>query len=295
MTTKINFNGVISENLSISFYDHGFLFGDSVYEVVATHKTRPCFLYPHLQRLQNSAEGISLSIPWSTQRFAEELQRTLLEAGNPESYIRIIVTRGEGAVDIDPSSCAKPNVIVYVTAEKKYPAELYLSGVNLAVVSVKRNARDALNPGIKTGNYLNNILAVVEANRLGAHDAVMLNGKGDLAESTTSNLFFAHNGTLFTPALGCGILAGITRSMVMQLAQENGISVEEGSLPVEALTSADEVFITGTIKRIMPVTRIDNKLVGEGRPGPLTQKMMRLYADVLESELPYDPDFKFQF
>jgi len=295
MTTRINFNGDISENLSISFYDHGFLFGDSVYEVIATHKNRPCFLYPHLQRLLNSAEGISLNIPWSFDRFNDEIERTLKEACNDESYIRLIVTRGEGAVDIDPSSCQKPNVIIYVADEKKYPEELYEEGANLAIVSVKRNSKDALNPGIKTGNYLNNILAVMEANRLGAHDAVMLNASGDLAESTTSNLFFAQNGALFTPALGCGILAGITRSVVMQLAQENGISVEEGSMPVEALMSSDEVFITGTVKRVMPVTKIDGNRVGEGKPGPISKKIMRLYEGVMESGLPYDSEFKTQF
>ncbi len=236
-----------------------------------------------------------MNIPWSSEKFTEEIDRTLLAAGNEESYIRLIVTRGEGAVDIDPSSCSHPNVIVYVSDEKKYPEELYMSGVNLAVVSVKRNAKEALNPGIKTGNYLNNILAVVEAHRLGAHDAIMLNASGNLAESTTSNLFFAHNGTLFTPALGCGILPGITRSMVMRLAQENGISVEEGSLPLEALISSDEIFITGTVKRVMPVTQIDGDSIGSGRPGPISKKMMRLYENLLDSELPYDPAFKLNF
>ncbi|QPJ65945.1 MAG: branched-chain-amino acid aminotransferase [Candidatus Nitrohelix vancouverensis] len=283
MSTKINCNGQISDNLSISFYDHGFLFGDSVYEVIATSNNVPCFLNEHIDRLQGSAAGIFLDIPFDRNRLIQEVERTLQAAGNEESYIRIIVTRGEGDVNIDPSSCHKPNVIIYVTQEKKYPAENYVTGVNLAVVSVKRNSSDSLNPSMKTGNYLNNILAIMEANRSGAHDAIMLNAAGCITESTTSNIFFCSDGTLFTPALNCGILEGITRRVIMRIAEENDMPVEEGRWPVEAMISADEIFITGTIKRVMPVTQIDGKMIGSGKPGSISLKMARLYDQHLES------------
>jgi len=277
MSTQINFNGVIDETAVISVFDHGFLFGDSVYEVVSTLGNNPCFLDEHLRRLRVSAAAIQLEIPNSDAWFKEQIEKTLAAARNPESYIRIVVTRGTGEIDIDPITCDKPNVIIYVTPVKAYPKENYENGISLALVSIKRNPREALNPGIKTGNYLNNVMAKMEARKLGAADALMLSPYGFLTESTTSNLFFVQAGRLMTPSLECGILAGITRDIVLKLARENGLLVEEGRWPGEALDNADEIFLTGTLKRVMPVTRLDGKPVGDGRPGPVTRKLARLY------------------
>ncbi len=281
MTTRINLNGDVLEEASVSVLDHGFLFGDSIYEVLSTRGNVPLFMSHHLKRLKKSAEGICLSIPYSDGRLEEEILKTLREANNDESYIRIIVTRGIGEVDIDPSTCGQPNVIIYVTQARGYPRNFYENGINVALVSVTRNPRDALNPGIKTGNYLNNVLAKMEANRSKAEDALMLNPWGFLTECTTSNFFFVQDGRIMTPSEECGILGGITRITVMQLARENGILVEEGEWPPEILQKIDEAFITGTIKKLMPVTHLDGRPIGGGKPGPVTEMLMRLYEEYL--------------
>jgi branched-chain amino acid aminotransferase len=281
MTTKINFNGEILDELNISVMDHGFLFGDSVYEVVSTLNSKLFFLDEHLDRLYSSAEAISLKIPRDKEWFREQLKNTLLAAGNKESYVRIIVTRGVGEINIDPSSCEHPNVILMVMDATKYSKSCYEKGIQVALVSIKRNPRDALNPNIKTGNYLNNVLAKMEADKLGSQDAIMVNPWGFLTEGTTSNLFFVREGHILTPSLECGILSGITRLMVIELAKENGFHVEEGKWPGEELSKADEIFLTGTLKKVMPVSHLDGRPVGSGKPGPITLGILRLYEDLL--------------
>ena len=283
MATKININGDIQNEGFISVFDHGFLFGDSIYEVVATKYGKPCFLDEHLERLFASASGISLKIPFSENEIRNQIQSTLDSAQNSESYIRIIVTRGVGEVDIDPSYCFKPNIIILVKNLPQIQDEKYSKGISVSLVSIKRNSRDSLNPAIKTGNYLNNILARVEASKMGAEDAVMMNSLGQLTEATTSNLFFVLEGQLLTPEKKCGILSGITREKIIQLANENGVVLEEGIWPGEALSKADEIFLSGTVKNIMPVSILDNRPVGNGKPGPITRKMMELYSRLLES------------
>lgn len=282
MTTKINFNGVIKDDACISVFDHGFLFGDSVYEVVLTQNNKPIFLTEHLDRLNNSANEIYLKIPQSDAWFEEQINRTLSAVDNNESYIRVVVTRGVGEIDIDPTTCTQANIVIYVTAIKEYPIENYQNGIQVAVVSIKRNSRDALDPGIKTGNYLNNILAKLEANKLGAKDALMLSAQGYITECTTSNVFFVQEGRIYTPSLECGILPGITRIMILKIARENSLLVEEGKWPLEALDKAEEIFLTGTLKKVMPVTQLDNRMVGGGKPGPVTQQIMRLYQEYLD-------------
>ena len=283
MTTKININGDIQDEAFISILDHGFLFGDSIYEVICTDHGKPCFLDEHLKRLYGSASGISLDIPHDPEWIKTQIQATLDSAGNTESYIRIIVTRGVGDVDIDPSSCFHPNLIILVKQVPQIPDESYEKGIAVALVSIKRNSRDALDPAVKTGNYLNNVLARVEAQKSGAADAIMVNPWGQLTEGTTSNLFFVRDGRLLTPEKDCGILSGITREKIIQLAQENGMALEEGKWPGEELLHADEIFLSGTVKKVMPVSILDNRPVGTGKPGPITQKMMRLYGELLES------------
>lgn len=284
MTTKINFNGEILDELNISVMDHGFLFGDSVYEVVSTLDNKPCFLDKHLDRLHTSAQAISLKIPRDREWFREQLKNTLVTAGNEESYIRIIVTRGVGELNIDPSSCENPNIILIVMEATGYSKSCYEKGIRVALVSIKRNPRDALNPNIKTGNYLNNVLAKMEADKLGAQDAIMVNPWGYLTEGTTSNLFFVCEGHILTPSMDCGILSGITREMVIQLAKENGFHLEEGKWPGEELFKADEIFLTGTLKKVMPVSHLDDRPVGTGKPGPITLKLLRLYDDLLKQK-----------
>lgn len=283
MTLKINLNGVISEDTQISVLDHGFLFGDSVYEVILTQNNILCFLKEHLKRLRKSAEGVLLMIPKSDAEITHEIHRTLESAGHQNSYIRIVVTRGVGDIDIDPVSCEQANILIYVKEAIAYPATHYEKGINISLVSIKRNAKEALNPGIKTGNYLNNVLAKMEANRAGAADALMLNPMGYLTECTTSNFFFVREGRVLTPSLSCGILSGITRQETIRLARENGFLVEEGEWPPESLEKCEEAFITGTIKKIMPVTALDGRVIGTGKPGPITQKLIRLYQNLLDN------------
>jgi branched-chain amino acid aminotransferase len=282
MALKINFNGEIHEQLSISVLDHGFLFGDSVYEVVCTVDSEPCFLDPHLVRLFSSAEAIGLNIPQNKEWFREQVKKTLDAAANSDSYIRIIVTRGVGEINIDPSTCQHPNIIIIVMEINQCPESFYEKGISVALVSIKRNSRDALNPDVKTGNYLNNVLAKMEASKLGAQDAIMVNPWGYLTEGTTSNLFFVRDSHIYTPSLECGLLSGITRKKVIQLAKENGFHIEEGKWSGEELCEADEIFLTGTIKKVMPVSHLDGRPVGTGKPGPVTLKLMRLYDDLIK-------------
>ena len=283
MTTKININGDIQDEAFISIFDHGFLFGDSVYEVVCTNKGNPCFLDEHLKRLYASASGISLKISHSPTEIKKQIQITLDSAKNHESYIRIIVTRGVGDVDIDPSSCFNPNIIILVKEIPQISIESYEKGISVALVSIKRNSRDSLNPAVKTGNYLNNVLARIEAKRMGAEDAIMGNSMGQLTEGTTSNLFFVKEGRLLTPIKECGILSGITREKIIQLANKNSIALKEGKWPSEELFKAEEIFLSGTVKKIIPVTVLDGRPIGKGIPGPITQKLMRLYSELLEN------------
>ena len=283
MTTKININGDIQDEAFISIFDHGFLFGDSIYEVVCTNKGNPCFLDEHLKRLYASASGISLKISHSPTEIKKQIQITLDSAKNHESYIRIIVTRGVGEVDIDPSSCFNPNIIILVKEIPQISIESYEKGISVALVSIKRNSRDSLNPAVKTGNYLNNVLARIEAKRMGAEDAIMGNSMGQLTEGTTSNLFFVKEGRLLTPIKECGILSGITREKIIQLANKNSIALKEGKWPSEELFKAEEIFLSGTVKKIIPVTVLDGRPVGKGTPGPITQKLMRLYSELLEN------------
>jgi len=285
MATKINFNGKIYDELSVSVMDHGFLFGDSVYEVVSTLNNQPCFLDKHLDRLYNSAQAISLKIPHDKEWFEEQLESTLVAASNEESYIRIIVTRGVGEINIDPSSCESPNIILMVTDVAEYSKSFYEKGIQVALVSIKRNPLDSLSPNIKTGNYLNNVLAKMEAEKLGSQDAIMVNPWGYLTEGTTSNLFFVCEGHILTPSIDCGILSGITREIIIQLAKENGLHIEEGKWPGAELLKADEIFLTGTIKKVMPVSHLDGRTVGLGKPGPITLKLLRLYDDLLTKKV----------
>jgi len=283
MTTKININGNIQDEAFISILDHGFLFGDSIYEVICTNQGKPCFLEEHLNRLYASASGISLTIPHSPTEIKKQIQTTLDSAENDESYIRIIVTRGVGEVDIDPSSCFDPNIIIFVKEIPQIPSERYEKGISVALVSIKRNSRESLNPAVKTGNYLNNVLARIEASRMGAEDAIMVNSMGQLTEGTTSNLFFVKEGRLLTPIKECGILSGITREKIIQLANKNSINFEEGKWTSEELFKAEEIFLSGTVKKIIPVTVLDGRPVGEGIPGPIFQKLMRLYSELLKN------------
>ncbi len=267
------------EDARVSVFDHGFLFGDSVYEVIRTYGGHPFQVGPHLARLFHSARGISLDLPWSKEELGAAVEEAVREAGcEGETYVRLIVTRGVGEIDISPASCARPSLVIVAKDLAPWPGELYERGLSLAIVSTLRNEPGTVDPAIKTGNYLNSVLALIEARKRGAVEAVMLNAHGALAECTTSNLFLAKDGTLRTPSLDSGILSGITRSDVLRLARANGISAREESLKPDALRDADEAFITSTTRGIMPVGTVDGRPLAGPVPGKLTQRLRDLFA-----------------
>lgn len=274
---RINKEEVDPENASISIFDHGFLFGDSIYEVVRTVHGKPYAWPEHLDRLHKSCQRINLELPWSDEELLEEINRAIA-SGNwgGETYVRIIITRGIGRIDLMPRTCREPRLIVIAKQLPELRAELHEIGLVLCVTDIRRNSRDAMDPGIKSGNYLNNVLALIEAREKGANDAVMLNENDHLTECSTSNFFIVINGIVKTPALECGILAGITRAKVIEIAAGEDITVEETELTLEDLQSADEIFITGTIKGVVPVNKIMGQADWEGSPGPVTENLRGL-------------------
>jgi branched-chain amino acid aminotransferase len=277
----INLNGKIvpKEEARISVLDHGFLYGASVYETLRTYGGKPFLLDAHLTRLRESAQGICLNLPFSDSQIKEEVRKTLRASGNPESALRIIVTCGEGDLGYDPALCTSPSLVLLVYPLVPPPPEIYEKGVALSLVSVQRNLAGALNPVVKSGNLLNPRLAWIEANRKGAYEALMQNYKGELTECTMSNLFLVRNQALKTPAPECGILPGLTRNLVLQVARDQYINVQETSLFPDDLLEADEAFLTVTSREIVPVVRCDDRIIGTGRPGPLTVWLHERYRD----------------
>lgn len=284
MYDMVNINGNILEKskAQISVFDHGFLFGDSVYEVLITWKGRLFTVKEHLDRLTRSAKGIYLHTPWEYVKIKKEIIRTIAAAGYRESYIRIILTRGVGEVNIDPSSCSLQNIIIIVNEFKGYAKEYYEKGIHIAIVPILRNHKKSINPAMKTGNYLNSVLAIIEAKKRGAYDGLMLNIDNIITECTTSNFYIVVNGTIKTSSCESGILEGITRGLVLNIARESNIPAAETAIPAEEIFKADEAFVTSTTKGVMPVTICDNKKIGSGSVGPITGKLIRLYEQKLE-------------
>jgi len=282
VSVRVHVNGSVCDRDSavISVFDRGFLYGDSVYEVLRTSGGRPVDLDRHLERLARSSAAIELRLPDEAE-IRKAVGDTLAAAGNPESYVRIIVTRGGGAITLDIAAAERPSLLVIVAPLALPPAELYQRGAHLAVVGVERTSRRAVDPAVKSGNYLNNIMALAEARRAGAYEALMCGPDGRVAEGSTSNVFAVRGGGLVTPALGTGILPGITRQRVIELAASAGLSTGEGDLYPDDLRGADEVFITSSIRGVMPVTRVDDQVISGGSPGPITRRLMDLYARFL--------------
>ncbi len=277
MWVYLNGRFVDGKDAAISVFDHGFLYGDGVYETLRSYDGRFFMLQPHLARLQRSANLIGLELPIPLEGWPPLLREALARNELKEAHIRITLSRGEGGLGLDPALCRRPTVVIMAKPIARYPDRLFQEGVGLAIVTVRRNLVTALSPQIKSLNFLNNILAKQEADRAGAFDALMLNAEGLLTECTTSNVFFAREGRLYTPAVECGILDGITRDVVLTLAREQGIPAEEGRYPAERLASAEEAFLTNTSMEIMPVCAVDARPLGAGRPGPLTLRLRSLF------------------
>jgi branched-chain amino acid aminotransferase len=255
----------------VSVFDHGLLYGDGVFEGIRAYNGRVFKLKEHVDRLFASAKAILLKIPLSQEEMMKATVETIRANKLRDCYVRLIMTRGIGTLGLNPS------VIIIAGKIQVYPAELYARGMDIVTVPTVRNLHSAVNPAIKSLNYLNNILAKIEANNAGVEEAVMLNAEGFVAECTADNLFIIKNGALFTPPLSAGALYGITRGTVMELAEQLGVKVSEPNLTRYDLFNADECFLTGTGAEIMPVIKIDGRVIGSGSPGKLTLKLTEEY------------------
>jgi branched-chain amino acid aminotransferase len=280
MSLRVHIDGRVCapEEARVSVFDRGFLYGDSVFETVATAGGRPFALPEHLDRLARSAVRIGLTLP-PREAIERAIAETLAAAGNPESRVRVTVTRGTGAFDMDPATAGEPRLVVIVAPLQGPTPEMLARGVAVEIVSVARNHPAALDPAVKSGNYLNSVLALAEARRRsGAHEAILCTADGHVAEGSTSNVFAVSAGQLRTPALSVGILDGVTRAKVLELAAGAGVSpVEVTDMSPDQLRAADEVFITSSARGVLPVTRIDGRPVGDGAPGPVTRRLLALY------------------
>lgn len=265
------------EKAKISVFDHGLLYGDGVFEGIRAYHGRVFKLREHVERLFCSAKAILLTIPMTPEAVARAVVETCRRNKIRDGYIRLLVTRGEGTLGLDPRRCPKASVIIIAATIQLYPKEFYEKGLSIITVPTVRNLHSALNPAIKSLNYLNNILAKIEAQNGGCEEAVMLNSEGYVSEGTGDNLFIVKAGKLLTPPLSAGTLYGITRSTVMELAVESGVTVEEPNLTRYDLFNADECFLTGTGAEIVPVVVIDGRSIGDGKPGPLTRQLEERY------------------
>ena len=267
----------------ISVFDHGLLYGDGVFEGIRAYHGRVFKLKEHIDRLFCSAKAILLKIPVSHAQIMRATIETCRKNKIRDGYIRLIVTRGVGTLGLNPNRCKKPSVIIIADKIQLYPQEFYQRGLDIVTVPTTRNLHSALNPAIKSLNYLNNVLAKIEANNAGVEEAVMLNAEGFVAECTGDNLFIVKNGELSTPPLSAGALYGITRQTVIELAEEEGLNACESNLTRYDLFNADECFITGTAAEIVPVVKIDGRVISAGKPGPITKMLVEQYRALTKS------------
>lgn len=308
----VNINGNIFpiQKAMVFVFDHGFLYGDSVYETFRTYGGYPFQLTGHLNRLFQSAKEIALVFPFTKQHIRSEIFKTMtaywkrFHGGDSSTssqndkrddlYIRVIISRGYGDIGFNPKLCKSPPLIIII--KKNIPTEIYYykTGVNLAIVPVIRNNPKSLDPNIKSGNYLNNILAYQKALQKKAYDAVMLNHEGHVTELTTSNIFIVKNKIIYTPSLQCGLLKGLTRTLILDIAQKKHLKLKETHITKEQLLRADECFLTSSLKRILPVTRCNHRKIGSGKVGPVTQKLVCLFEEAISECLKKEYGIEFQ-
>ena len=257
MFVYLNNTIVPAAEARISVFDHGFLYGDGIYETMRVYDGVIFLLGEHLNRLRRSASLIGLNLPKNDADIRSDVYDTLLANDLSDAYVRLTISRGYGEIGLDPDLCKEPTFTIIAEKFKNYPRSYYENGIRLKIASVRRNLKEALNPQIKSLNFLNNILAKIEAKQADAHEAIMLNMHGHLAEGTVSNIFFLKNSILQTPSIECGILDGITRGLVIDLAEKNALTVKEGDFRPEDLYRATEVFITNSTMEVVPVSRVD--------------------------------------
>ena len=279
---------VKKEDAKVSVFDHGLLYGDGVFEGIRSYNCLVFKLKEHMDRLYASAQGISLKIPMKKEEMTKAIITTLKANKLKDAYIRLVVTRGKGDLGLDPNNCSKPTVFIITDKIALYPADLYKKGLRIVTVPTRRNIPEALNPQIKSLNYLNNILGKIEAVRAGVSEAVMLDQNGFVTECTGDNIFMIKNKTLLTPPVHAGVLNGITRLVVLTLASKVGLKAQESILSRFDLFTADEVFLTGTAAEIIPVVEMDGRMIGDGSVGSDTLKLTLEFKKVTKREgVPY--------
>jgi branched-chain amino acid aminotransferase len=281
LTMKIYLNGeyVEKEDAKVSVFDHGLLYGDGVFEGIRLYDGCVFKLDEHLERLEFSAKAILLELPMTRNEFSEAVCETCRRNDLRNGYVRLVVTRGSGHLGLTPDGCGPPNVIIIADEIQLYPEEFYENGLKIISVPTRRINASALPPAIKSLNYLNNILAKIEAKRVGFQEALMLNDKGEIAECTGDNVFIISKGVLFTPPLDAGSLRGITRGAVIDLASELGVPYREQALTRYDLWTSDECFLTGTAAEVIPCVEVDHRPVGNGQPGDMTRKFIASFRE----------------
>jgi branched-chain amino acid aminotransferase len=283
MAQVVNIDGKLypPEDAKISVFDHGFLYGDNIYETIRTYRGRLFLPERHMFRLQASAGMIRLRLPMNLESLKKEIERTVAAAGNQESYVRLIVTRGKGKITLDTDRSERASYVIIVIPLELLPKEFYEQGVKVALVSIRRNDQQSLNPRIKSGNLLNNVLAFMQAKSEGAFEGILCNLSGNVTEATTSNVFLVKEKVLITPTLDAGLLSGVTRGLVLELAAAERIDIEERNVLPEELLAADECFITSTTKGVLPVRQISDTTL-KAAPGPITRKIMKAYKKFVD-------------
>lgn len=282
MPTQVYINGKLfpKDDAKISVYDHGLLYGDGVFEGIRVYGGRVFLHEEHIARLYESANAIRLQIPMPPADLRRAVEETVKANGIADGYVRLVVTRGAGALGLDIRRTSDPQVIIIADTISLYPQELYENGLKLVTASTIRNHPMALSPRIKSLNYLNNILAKIEGTDAGTVETLMLNHKGEVSECTGDNIFIVKKGVLKTPPPDAGILEGITRYAVMRLAREAGIPVQECTMIRHDLYVADECFLTGTAAEVIPVVSLDGRPIGDGKPGAITKKLLELFREL---------------
>lgn len=285
MSLKVYINGQYYDkaDAKISVYDHGLLYGDGVFEGMRAYSGKVFKLAEHVERLYASARAIHLTIPIDRAAMARAVEDTLALNGLSDAYIRLVVTRGAGSLGLDPRKTTDPQIIVIADSISLYPAELYEHGLKIVTAGTIRNHPQALNPRIKSLNYLNNILAKIEGTNAGCLEALMLNHKGEVAECTGDNLFLVKRGEVHTPSIDSGILEGITRDAVIELARGEGLKVVERRMDRHDVYTADECFLTGTAAEVIPVVECDGRAIGDGVPGPVTKLLLEKFHRLVRS------------
>jgi branched-chain amino acid aminotransferase len=263
----------------VSVFDHGLLYGDGVFEGIRMYHNRIFKLREHIERLYWSAKAILLEVPMTPEELTRACVETCKANGLRDGYIRLIVTRGKGTLGLDPRRCPKPSVIIIAATIQLYPEKYYQEGLTIVTVPTTRNLVNSVNPAIKSLNYLNNILARIEANNAGVEEAILLNTDGFVAECTGDNVFIVHKGRLLTPPLSAGALYGITRGTVLDAARDLGIPTGEPQLTRYDVYIADEMFLTGTAAEMVPVVKVDGRVIGDGKPGPVTLRLLQAFRE----------------